>query len=111
MGMWLRAFGRIALLGIAVVCAAPDQGRGQPPGNVQLKEVQIAADAFSLGARIPAWVVPLEISERRRSRQQCFIHRDDVHGSKAATSAPPVKLESKKTTNKPTTWTQDMWKQ
>jgi lipoprotein NlpI/transglutaminase-like putative cysteine protease len=63
MGMWLRAFRRITLLGIAVVCAIPDQGRGQAPGNVQFKEVQIAADAFSLGASIPAWVVPLEISD------------------------------------------------
>jgi lipoprotein NlpI/transglutaminase-like putative cysteine protease len=66
MGMLLRAFAGLALLGLAALWT-PGQAWGQASGNTQFKEVQVASDVFSLGVGIPAWVAPLEMPEVTQS--------------------------------------------
>jgi lipoprotein NlpI len=61
----LAAFATFRGLALALcVCLLQTRALGQTPQeNVQLKEVQIAAGAFSLAESIPAWVEPVAIPE------------------------------------------------
>ena len=61
----LRALAGAALFLLPAIGLLPGEGRAQgaAPGNVQFHEVQIAADAFSLGEAVPAWVIPTAIPE------------------------------------------------
>ena len=65
----LRALVRIALLALPGICLPPWQSSAQvaPPGNVQFNEVQIAADAFSLGEPVPTWIAPITLPEPAQS--------------------------------------------
>ena len=65
----LRALVRIALLALPGICLLPWQSSAQvaPPGNVQFNEVQIAADAFSLGEPVPTWIAPITMPEPAQS--------------------------------------------
>src|SRR5262245_34718504 len=59
-----HAFLRGALVAALDVGLGSAAGQAQgPAGNIPLKEVQIAADAFSLGDPVPAWVEPVAIPE------------------------------------------------
>ena len=61
----LRALAGAAFLALPVIGLLPCMGhaQGAAPGNVQFHEVQIAADAFSLGEPVPTWVIPTDIPE------------------------------------------------
>ena len=61
----LRALAGAAFLALPVIGLLPCIGHAQSaaPGNVQFHEVQIAADAFSLGEPVPGWVIPTDIPE------------------------------------------------
>jgi lipoprotein NlpI len=61
----LRALAGAALLALSAMSLLPCKGhaQGAAPGGVQLHEVQIAADAFSLGEPIPDWVMPMAMPE------------------------------------------------
>ena len=61
----LRALAGAALFLLPAIGLLSGEGRAQgaAPGNVQFHEVQIAADAFSLGEAVPAWVIPTAIPE------------------------------------------------
>jgi lipoprotein NlpI len=61
----LNAFATLRVLALVLcVCLLQSKAVGQTPQeNVQLKEVQIAAGAFSLADPIPAWVEPVAIPE------------------------------------------------
>ena len=65
----LRALVRIALLALPGICVLPWQSSAQvaPPGNVQFNEVQIAAEAFSLGEPVPTWIAPITMPEPGQS--------------------------------------------
>ena len=65
----LRALVRIALLALPGICLLPWQSSAQvaPPGNVQFNEVQIAAEAFSLGEPAPTWIAPITLPEPAQS--------------------------------------------
>jgi lipoprotein NlpI len=61
----LRALVGAAIVLLPAIGLLPGEGRAQgaAPGNVQFHEVQIAADAFSLGEPVPAWVIPSAIPD------------------------------------------------
>src|SRR5215475_5168303 len=63
MSLWLRGIIRIHFFVLIAICAVPNQVTGQITANVPVREVQVAADAFSLGVDIPAWVAPLQMPE------------------------------------------------
>ena len=65
----LRALAGAAFLALPVIGLLPCIGhaQGAAPGNVQFHEVQIAADAFSLGEPVPGWVIPTDIPEPAQS--------------------------------------------
>jgi lipoprotein NlpI len=59
-----HAFVRCALAAALIVCWMSATGRAQgPAGNIPLKEVSVAADAFSLGEPVPSWVEPVTVPE------------------------------------------------
>jgi lipoprotein NlpI len=61
----LDAFATLRVLALVLCGCLLQSGAGAqaPQENVQLKEVQIAAGAFSLAERSPAWVEPVAIPE------------------------------------------------
>jgi hypothetical protein len=61
----LRALVGAALLALPAIGLQPGKGhaQGAAAGNVQFHEVQIAADAFSLGEPVAGWVIPTDIPE------------------------------------------------
>jgi lipoprotein NlpI/transglutaminase-like putative cysteine protease len=67
MNSWLTARAALGLL--LCVVALPSGANAQTnPGNIPLKEVQVAQDAFSLGDPIPAWVDPVAMPEAGTSQ-------------------------------------------
>ena len=68
MASWLTMV-KSAVLAVMLCCLLPSWADAQnPDDNVQLKEVQIAAGAFSLADHIPAWVDPVAIPETKQSQ-------------------------------------------
>ena len=70
----LRALVRVVLLGLPGFCLLPCQSHAQaaPPANIQFHEVQIAADAFSLGEPAPTWILPVAMPEPAKSEPMLY---------------------------------------
>src|SRR5262245_51260930 len=67
MTCWLETLKALKVRGLAAIMCAllllPSAEAQAPQDNSQLKEVQIATGAFSLGDPIPAWVEPVAIPD------------------------------------------------
>jgi lipoprotein NlpI/transglutaminase-like putative cysteine protease len=69
MTSWRAVIKRAVLAVMLCGCLAPGRADAQKTGeDVQLKEVQIATGAFSLGDQTPAWVAPVAIPETKQTQ-------------------------------------------
>src|SRR5262245_7054521 len=83
MTSWLDTLAMLKAPGLAValcLCLLPAGAEAQPAqDNSQLKEVQIAAGAFSLGDPVPAWVEPVAIPEAGQAYPVVFRLADNQY--------------------------------